>query len=122
MDEKKILINNAHEKLEAAKNLFENGFYNDSVSRAYYAMFFSAKALLFKKNIHPKTHRGLISQFGLEFVKKNEFKKELFDLLARAQEDREEADYGLFSSIDQNEAKIIIEGFESFLNECELNL
>ena len=39
----------------------------------------------------------LISQFGLEFVKKNEFKKELFDLLARAQEDREEADYGLFS-------------------------
>lgn len=122
MDEKKILINNAHEKLEAAKNLFENGFYNDSVSRAYYAMFFSAKALLFKKNIHPKTHRGLISQFGLEFVKKNEFKKELFDLLARAQEDREEADYGLFSSIDQNEAKIIIEGAESFLNECELNL
>jgi len=55
-------------------------------------------------------------------VKKNEFKKELFDLLARAQEDREEADYGLFSSIDQNEAKIIIEGAESFLNECELNL
>lgn len=119
MDEKRILIENAHEKLEAAKNLFENGFYNDSVSRSYYAMFFAAKALLFEKNIHPKTHRGLISQFGLEFVKKNEFKKELFDLLARAQEDREEADYGLFSNIDQNEAKIIIEGAESFLTECE---
>jgi uncharacterized protein (UPF0332 family) len=117
LDEKRILIENAHEKLEAAKNLFENGFYNDSVSRSYYAMFFAAKALLFEKNIHPKTHRGLISQFGLEFVKKNEFKKELFDLLARAQEDREEADYGLFSNIDQNEAKIIIEGAESFLNE-----
>jgi len=122
LDEKRILIENAHEKLDAAKNLFENGFYNDSVSRAYYAMFFAAKALLFKKNIHPKTHRGLISQFGFEFVKKNEFKKELFDLLARAQEDREEADYGLFSNIDQNEAKIIIEGAQSFLNECELNL
>jgi uncharacterized protein (UPF0332 family) len=67
LDEKRILIENAHEKLEAAKNLFENGF-------------------------------------------------------ARAQEDREEADYGLFSNIDQNEAKIIIEGAQSFLNECELNL
>lgn len=119
MDEKQILIENAHEKLEAAKNLFENGFFNDSVSRAYYAMFFAAKALLFENDIHPKTHRGLISQFGLEFVKKNKFKKELFDLLARAQEDREEADYGLFSNIDQSEAKIIIEGAESFLNECE---
>ncbi|MDO9045526.1 MAG: HEPN domain-containing protein [Methanobacteriaceae archaeon] len=89
MDEKKILIENAHEKLEAAKNLFENEFYNDSVSRAYYDMFFAAKALLFEKNIHPKTHRGLISQFGLEFVKKNEFKKELFDLLAKKIEKRQ---------------------------------
>lgn len=106
--------------MDAAKNLFENGFYNDSVSRAYYAMFFAAKALLFGKNIHPRTHRGLISQFGLEFVKNNEFKKELFDLLARAQEDREEADYGLFSKIGKTEAKIIIEGAELFLNECEL--
>jgi len=75
LDEKQILIENAHEKLEAAKNLFENGFYNDSVSRAYYAMFFAAKALLFENDIHPKTHRGLISQFGLEFVKKNNLKR-----------------------------------------------
>ncbi|MCK9150522.1 HEPN domain-containing protein [Methanobacterium alcaliphilum] len=122
MDERIILLENAHEKLEAAKNLFENEFYNDSVSRAYYAMFFAAKALLLRKNIHPKTHRGLISQFGMEFVKNNEFKKELFDLLARAQEDREEADYGLFSKIGENEAKTIIKGAELFLDECELLL
>ena len=28
-----------------------------------------AKVLLSQKGIYPRTHRGLISQFGLEFVK-----------------------------------------------------
>ena len=137
MDEVKILIKNSDEKLLAAKTLFENGFYGayktsfcapkskilrDAVSRAYYAMFFAARALLSKKDSYPRTHRGLISQFGLLFVKEGEFKKELFDLLTRAQEDREEADYGLFLELDKEEALIIIKGAELFLKECRLIL
>jgi len=119
LDEAGILMKNAYEKLEAARTLFKNEFYGDAVSRAYYAMFFAAKALLAEKDIYPRTHRGLISQFGLELVKKGEFKKELFDLLTRAQEDREEADYGLFPKLDEEEAKIIIDGAELFLEECK---
>lgn len=109
----------SYEKLKAAKTLFENGFYSDAISRAYYAMFFGSRALLSQKDIYPRTHRGLISQFGLEFVKKGNFKKELFDLLTRAQEDREEADYGLFQELDEEEARIIIDGAELFLEECK---
>lgn len=119
MDESEILIKNAYEKLEAAETLFENKFYGDAVSRAYYAMFFAAKALLSERDIYPRTHRGLISQFGLELVKNGEFKKELFDLLTRAQEDREEADYGLFTELSKNEAEIVINGAELFLEECK---
>lgn len=37
MDDKEILMKNAYEKLEAAKTLYENDFYGDAVSRAYYA-------------------------------------------------------------------------------------
>lgn len=119
MDEKQILMERAHEKLEVAKSLFGTGFYSDAVSRAYYAMFYAARALLSAKNIYPKTHRGVISQFGLKFVKEGEFEKEIFDLFARAQEDREEADYGLLSETDDDEAKKIIEGAEKFLKECK---
>ncbi len=118
MDEKQILMENTYEKPDASKTLFENGFYGDAVSRAYYAMFFAAKALLSQRDIYPRTHRGLISQFGLEFVKNGEFKKELFDLFTRAQEDREEADYGLLSKLGKKEAEIIINGAEMFLEEC----
>ncbi|MGB9980124.1 HEPN domain-containing protein [Methanobacterium sp.] len=118
----KILMKNAQEKLFAAKTLFENGFYGDAVSRAYYVMFFAARALLSKKDSYPQTHEDLISQFELLFVNAGEFKKELFDLFIRAHEDREEADYGLFLELDKEEALIIIKGAEQFLRECKLIL
>ena len=82
-------------------------------------MFFVSRALLSKKYSHPRTHRGLISQFGLLFVKEGEFEKELFALLTRAQEDREEADYDLFLELDKEESLIIIKGAELFLAECK---
>jgi uncharacterized protein (UPF0332 family) len=55
----------------------------------------------------------------LDFVKNGTFEREIFDLFARAQEDREEADYGLLSGIEEEEARKIVEGAELFLNECE---
>ena len=37
---------------------------------------------------------------------------------ARAQEDREEADYGLLAEIGEEEARKVVEGAELFLNKC----
>jgi len=59
-------IKNAEEKLGAAEYLLKGGFYNDAVSRAYYSMFYSARALLSIKEIYPKAHKGVILKFGLE--------------------------------------------------------
>ena len=58
----------AYEKLKVVKSLFATGFYSDAVSRAYYAMFYAARALLSEKNIYPKAHRGVISQNKEELV------------------------------------------------------
>ena len=43
--------------------------FSEAISEAYYAMFHAAKALLALRGIHPKTHAGVVSQFGLQFVK-----------------------------------------------------
>ena len=83
MDEKQILMERAREKLEVARSLLEDGFYSDAVSRAYYAMFYAARALLAERERYPKTRRGVISQFGLEFVKGGTFEREIFGLFAR---------------------------------------
>lgn len=112
-------MKNAYQKLEVSKKLLENQFYADAVSRAYYAMFFAAKALLSQYNLYPKTHRGLISQFSLKLVKDRNFNKDLFNLMVRAQDDREEADYGLYIDINKEEADLIVNGARNFLKECE---
>jgi uncharacterized protein (UPF0332 family) len=44
----------AEESLEEVKILFEREHYMGAVSRAYYSMFHSAKALLLSKGLNPK--------------------------------------------------------------------
>jgi len=47
--------------------LYENGFYDDAASRAYYAMYHATKAALLLKEIDTKSHKG----FSVEdYIKK----------------------------------------------------
>ncbi len=59
MDEIELLIEKAEHKLNSATILFERGIYDDAISRAYYSMFYAAKALLSLKEEYPRTHRGV---------------------------------------------------------------
>jgi len=46
LKEAKLLLERAESKLSAAKVLLKEGYYDDAVSRAYYSMYFAARALL----------------------------------------------------------------------------
>ena len=112
-------LEEAHTKLKAAEYLFNGKFYNDSISRAYYAMFHAAKAALALKNIDTKTHSGVLSQFGLHFIKEG-FIDELYaKAYSIAMEDRSEADYGIFSEFTEDEAEIVIEDAKKFIGAVE---
>lgn len=84
----------------AAEYLLKGGYYNDAVSRAYYAMFYAARALLASHDLHPKGHKGLIIQFGLEFVKKGFIEETYGRALSYAKERRETVDYNIESTFD----------------------
>ena len=59
----KASLKRAERALNSARILLENNELEDAVSRAYYVMFHVAKALLFSKNLIPKTHRGNYNAF-----------------------------------------------------------
>jgi len=82
-------------------------------------MFFAARALLLAKNIHVKTHRGLIRKFGLEFVNKDLIEEYYGRALRIAEELREEADYSISRKISEEEAKLVIDDAVMFLNRIE---
>ena len=116
MKEAKLLLERAESKLSAAKVLLKEGYYDDAVSRAYYSMYFAARALLLTKDIAPKTHKGLISKFGLEFIDTGFIERTYGRALNVAEEDREDADYSITCEITEEEAKTVIEDAKKFID------
>ena len=49
--------------------MFENGFYQGAVSRAYYAGFYAVQATLENIQVSAKTHQGALTMFSKHFVK-----------------------------------------------------
>ncbi len=119
MDDAKYHLEEATHKLAAARLLLKEGFYRDSVSRAYYSMYHAAKALLLTKNVSPKTHRGVIREFGLEFVRKDLIEKYYSKALAKGKDIREMADYDVIVDISKEEAESIVEDAERFLERIK---
>jgi len=80
-------IKNAEERLSAAEYLLKGRYYNDAVSRAYYSMFYAARALLSAREIYPKGHKGVILKFGLEFVREDFIEKVYGRALSHAKDE-----------------------------------
>ena len=119
----KAYIEKAKEKLATAGNLLDEGSYDDSVSRAYYAAFHAASAMLLTEGLSADTHRGLINLFGLHFVRTGKIAKKYGRYLSNLKDDREMGDYEVFSTIDKavaekalNEAREFVAVVGKYLN------
>ncbi|ASC72996.1 hypothetical protein XM38_039570 [Halomicronema hongdechloris C2206] len=62
-------FNRAESSLEAARTLLSSGFPNDAASRAYYAAFHAASALLLSRDLTFGSHAGVLRAISLHFVK-----------------------------------------------------
>lgn len=110
----KLEIDKANESLSGAKVLFESELYDEAVSSAYYAMFHMAKALLLTINEEPSTHHGLITIFGLHFIKPKLIEAIYNDMLVDAKESRESGDYDAAKRFTSEEAKEKLENAIKF--------
>ena len=96
----------AEECLREAETLRDAGLPYGACSRAYYAVFHAAQALLFSVGIESRSHRGVVGLVGEHFVKPGVLGSDVGRLLARMQRDREDADYlagAVFTDDEANE-------------------
>lgn len=117
MKEINSLIERAKRYLKSAEILLEEGDYESSVSRTYYAMFYSAQAMLLTKNLSFSSHKGIISASGEHFVKTGIFPKEMGRELNKAFEKRQIGDYEYTFVIAKMEAEEILENGEKFIEK-----
>jgi uncharacterized protein (UPF0332 family) len=122
MKEIESLIQRATKYLQSAEMLLKEQDYESSVSRTYYAMFYSAEAILLTQNLSYSSHKGIISAFGEHFVKTGVFPKEMGRELNRAFEKRQIGDYGHKFVISEEEAEEILVSGREFVEKIVAHL
>ena len=69
-------LGRAGQSVHAAKELAGNGYYDFAGSRAYYAAFYGATALLLAEGIGFSKHSGVISSIHKHFVRTEKLSEE----------------------------------------------
>jgi len=115
-------MDRAKETLQEAEDSFKQNHFRMSVNRSYYAMFTSARALLALKELDSSKHSGVISLFNQHVIKAGLFPKELSKFLLGAKRVREDADYGDFVEITEEDARSQIDHAQRFVEEAEKTL
>jgi len=98
----------------AADLLLEADFYEDAVSRAYYAVLHAAKAALLARDIVTESHTAVRRLFGKELVQPGLLEKEWAMILAHEQDERASADYDVEISFSQEVAAQRVEESRNF--------
>jgi uncharacterized protein (UPF0332 family) len=118
-DAQRALLTKARRTIQSARLLLADGDYDGAVSRAYYAMFYVAEALLLSKGLTFSKHSAVISAFGKEFAKTGTIPAEYHRYLADAQEARNTGDYQVVSHLTEEETGEHITHAECFLKVGE---
>jgi uncharacterized protein (UPF0332 family) len=105
------------EKIESAEMLLNNAMHRDAISRAYYSIYYAAKALLLYHGEDPHTHKGVAILFHKFCATHKKPDKSFAKMLSIIQEERLNADYKEKTYITKEDAKEAIEMAKSFVKE-----
>lgn len=105
--------------LRAARALLDLGLPNDAVSRAYYAAFHYARAVLLAHGLDPKTHRGVVALLEKSAGGVGWPSRDALSRLARLQTFRAIADYDSRERVSMERAREEVTAAEEFVAEAK---
>ncbi len=105
-DEGKHWLKKANNAVSASEALVSEELFDDAISRAYYAMFYAAKALLIRDGvIAGSKHSAVVAAFGREYAKTGKMEPRYHQMLIEDFEWRQKADYDVFWHADRETAQ-----------------
>ena len=117
--EVQALLQKARDSLQAADLLAREGFTDFCASRAYYAMFYVAEALLLERDLSYSSHSAVIAAFGKEYAKSGVLDSKFHRYLIDAQDSRQAGDYGVGPAVSAAQAQKILDWTREFIAEAE---
>lgn len=112
----------AIECLGAAQSCRRDGFYADSVSRAYYAVLHAAKAALHLQGIDAESHAAVKRLFGLHLVQPGWIEPEWSTYLGESSEARLMAEYDVEVPFSEEDAREESDRASAFLSRIRAML
>lgn len=113
-------LERADQAIEAAGKLLSEGYFDFAASRAYYAAFYAAIALLLKKGMEFSKHSGVISAIHKQFIKTGKLEKQFGKDLNWLFELRGIGDYGVTVHVPEQEAENAIDAARRFVGIVKL--
>jgi uncharacterized protein (UPF0332 family) len=121
-----LYLERARQDLKAARSNLQQGFYAVTVTRAYYAMFYAASALLASKGIARSKHSAVLAAFGEHFARPGLIEADYAKALGHAFDARLDSDYDVTFATDRtlaedvpDEAQRFVERAEQYLREVD---
>jgi hypothetical protein len=108
--------------LREAEVLLAAGLCDGAVSRAYYAAFHYARALLLSEGLQPRSHRGVGALITERFVATGRLTRETGALLSRLETIRTIADYGVEEAASAERAAAEVAEARRFVSEVRAAL
>lgn len=113
------LLEKAKRSRKAAARLLKDGDVDFSASRAYYAMFYIAEALLLARGLSFSSHAAVIASFGKEFAKPGILNAKFHKYLIDAQDRRNVGDYSIRDAVSEDQAEEMLTWINEFLRAAE---
>lgn len=109
-------LQRAEQSLRAAQELASRGYYDFAASRAYYAVFYAATALLLPEGLELSKHSGVIASIHQRFVKTGKLNTEHGKTLNWLFELRGVGDYGVTEHVSRQETEQAIQAATGFVD------
>lgn len=121
-DDTQKLLDKASRAIRASEMLLTEGDADFAASRAYYAMFYIAEALLNEKELHYRKHGGVHAGFGEQYAKTGLLDSKFHRWLLDAFDRRIQSDYGIDALLANDDVVRMIEQAREFLQQACLHL
>lgn len=113
------LLNRAADAIEAADILLANDKADFAAGRAYYAMFYTAEALLNEKGFQFGRHGNVIAAYGQHFSKTKELDPKFHRWLLTAFDQRQIGDYAFDPDVEKDVVIQMIFQAQEFLDAAK---
>ena len=113
------LMDKAVRSLKTAEKILKDGEVDFAGSRAYYAMFYVAEALLLQRDLSFSSHSAVTANFGKEFAKTGILNPKFHNYLIKAQDRRNIGDYAIGNHLTQQEVREMLAWAKEFIKAAE---